>query len=142
MKYIHLLFCSFSLFVLLSCSDKSPIVGEWTLADMNVEKATERIPDNQKEMARNLMNLIFKGLKGNMKMVFEANGKYHIESPGKGKDAQIKKGTWSLSNNNKILHTEVDGEKDNIHVVKLTDDTLIIEWKLSGQEEVEMTFER
>lgn len=142
MKRVHLFCYSLALVVLLSCGSKNPIIGEWTLSNMNVEKAITNIPKDQKEMARNLMNLIFQGLKGNMKMVFEKNGNYRIESPGKTKNSKIKTGKWSLSEDKKILYTEVDGEKDKINVVKLTDDILIIDWVFSGQEEVELTFER
>ena len=126
--------------LLVACNMKDPIIGEWKLTGMNIDKALNNIPANQKEMARKLMEPIFKSMKWKMKIIFEKDGKFKLENPSQNEKTKVDVGTWSLSKDSKKLTTIIDGKSENYNIIELTEDKLIIGMHLSGQEEVDLTF--
>lgn len=140
MKLLNFIFMGLIISFLFSCSSKPSIVGEWKLDDMNIEKAIQDIPTNQKQMARDLMKTLFVKMKGEMKAVFEENGQFRIESPAPSGVVNIESGEWELTDDHKKLITIVDEKRETMEIIELSDKRLIFSMNISGSGDVEVTF--
>ena len=110
---ISLLFISF----LFSCT-KSPselIVGEWKISDI---KTSEEIPEDQKEMYKQIMDDMI----SSTKIVFKKDGVYEQSIAEEAND-----GTWTISEDGKTL-TLIDenGKKEPATIVELTENKLVV----------------
>jgi outer membrane lipoprotein-sorting protein len=140
MKFLNLLFVAFVTLTLVSCGERNPIVGNWKLDGVNVEKAIANFPDDQKDFARKMMSSAFDQVKGKMKLSFEKDGKFKVESPAQDGKVNTENGSWSLSADKKKLTTKVSGKEETISIIEMTDSRLVLGMSADGQGEMEMTF--
>jgi hypothetical protein len=140
MKLLNLLFVGLVVLTFVSCGESNPIVGNWKLDGVNVEKAIASFPEDQKEFARKMMSSAFDQVKGKMKLSFEKDGKFKVESPAQDGKINTENGTWSLSADKKKLTTKVSGKEETISILEMTDARLVLGMSADGQGEMEMTF--
>lgn len=143
MKTIRFYLFFAALFLLAACGRKSPIVGDWKLADIDIEKAIEVFDDQQKDFARTMMTEAFQNVKGRLTISFDSDGKYKIETPLINGDVKSESGKWRLSVNHKKITLKPKTSDKEVHrVLHLSDDKLIMEMNQAGFGDMEMTFER
>ncbi len=140
MKILNLLFVGLVALTIVSCGESNPMVGKWKLDGVNVDKAIASFPEDQKEFARKMMSSAFEQVKGKMKLTFEKDGKFVVESPAQDGKINTENGTWTLSADKKKLSTTVSGKKETISVIENTDARLVLGMSAQGQGEMEMTF--
>ena len=116
-KTSYLLISLFFLSILLSCT-KSPsdlIIGKWKIADI---KTSEEIPEDQKEMYKQIMD----DMKASTKMEFKEDGTYEQSIA-----EEINSGKWNISEDGKTL-TLIDekGKSEPATVLELAENILIV----------------
>ena len=118
MKKLSYLFISLLFISFLSSCTKSPsdlIVGQWRIIDI---KTSEEIPDDQKEMYKQIMD----DMKASTELEFKEDGSYKqliAEETNTGK--------WSISEDAKtITLTDEKGKSEPGDIVELTENKLII----------------
>ena len=143
MKAIRFYYIYAALFVLAACGRNSPIVGDWKLSEIDIEKAIEVFDEQQKDFARAMMTEAFDNVKGRLTISFESDGKYKIETPLINGDVKSESGKWRLSLNHKKLTLMPKSSDKEVHrVLHLSEDKLVMEMNQAGFGEMEMTFVR
>lgn len=140
MKFLNLILVAFVLTLTVSCGEKNPILGEWKLDGVNIEKAIKNVPDETKEFARSIMTSAFDQVKGKMKLNFTEDGKYKLESPLMDGRLNIDNGTYTVSKDKKQLITLVKGRTEKITIVENTEARLVLGMSFPGFGIMEMTF--
>lgn len=131
------------LLILSACGDKSALVGEWKLSEIDIEKAIEIFDDEQKDFARTQMTEAFENVKGRMTLSFEGDGSYTIATPLINGEMKSEGGRWRLSLNKKKLILRPKTSDREVHrILKLTDSELVMEMNQAGYGEMGMTFTR
>jgi phosphopentomutase len=139
MKLINAFVLGFALTLIAACGGNNPLVGKWKLDGVNIDKAVQSFPAEQREFAKTMMKSAFEQVKGKMILTFEKEGKFMVESPGEGGKKNVENGKWTLSSDKKKLTTDVGGRKETISVIENTDKRLVLGMAAQGQE-MEMTF--
>jgi phosphopentomutase len=140
MKLLNFLFVGLVALTISSCGEKNLIEGEWKLDGINVEKAIASFPDEQKAFAKEMMTNAFESIKGKMKLSFLKEGKFAVETPDQEGKAKKQSGTWTISEDKKKLTTDVDGKKETISIIEMTETKLVLGMAADGNGEMEMTF--
>ncbi len=113
---IGLLFMFLLIVSLASCSQSASdmIAGEWQISDI---KTTSDIPEDQMES----YNAQIEDMKNSSKIIFKADGTYEqtiLDEVGNGK--------WEVSEDGKVLTTEVDGNKEVKQVQELSPEKMVL----------------
>lgn len=134
MKFKSLLMLGFVVFLAVACGGgKDAIQKSWTLEDIVIgDAALEKIPAEQREMAKETMKGMIDGMKGKMNFEFKADGKAVAEAPGFSGDVEKNEGTWKLSDDGKTLTVDIDGKAQDFKVVELSSSKLHIEQEGMG----------
>jgi hypothetical protein len=140
MKLIRFIGVCALFLIVFACTNEHPIVGNWKLDGVDIEKAIATIPDEQKDFARKMMSSAFDQVKGKMKLEFKKDGKFKIETPVQDGKINSQNGQWDLSKDNSKLTTTVEGKKETIGVVELSETKLVLSMTAPGQGEMQMTF--
>lgn len=130
----------FLLLIFVSCSKQEAIVGVWRLEKMNIDKAIAGFKGEQKEFARFMISKTFELVKGKMKMTFNEDKKFTIETPLINGQTEKQSGEWKISANRKKLTIKSNGETEVHQILRLTESELRLEMEQAGLGKMEMTF--
>jgi hypothetical protein len=117
MKNFIALFLSIAFLTIISSCSPSPadmITGEWQITDL---QTTSDIPEDQMEAYKEQIE----EMKKSSKIYFKADGSFEqtiLEETGTG--------TWKVSEDGKILTTDVDGNKEVKKIKELSSDKMVL----------------
>ena len=117
MKNFIALFLSITFLAIISSCSSSPadmITGEWQITDL---QTTSDIPEDQMEAYKEQIE----EMKKSSKIYFKADGSFEqtiLEETGTG--------TWKVSEDGKILTTDVDGNKEVKKIKELSSDKMVL----------------
>jgi Lipocalin-like domain len=135
---------------LLSACSSDPLIGKWSLSDINYDAVIKTLPADKQvsareEIARNKKEIVGKNI-----LEFLKDGKAVSTQPAQGDMSKLesKKGTWKLSKDKKSIELKLEGEPQatSLKIVKNTSKELVLEpIAPAGQDlgpAVQITFEK
>ncbi|MBN1251048.1 MAG: lipocalin family protein [Bacteroidales bacterium] len=122
MKKTSYLFISLLIIAFISSCTKSPsdmIVGEWKISEI---KTSEEIPDEQKEVYKQIME----DMKSSTKIEFKSDGTYQQTI-----SEETTTGKWSFTENeNTLVMINENGKTEPAKIIELTENKLVLENQL------------
>ncbi len=125
------LFTAILAFSLLTACSSDPLIGKWSLVDLNYDALLKTMPAEQQAMAKQQIAAGKKEIQG--KVVFEilADGKINSTqpSPADPTKSETKKGTWKMGKDKKSFTLKLDGQEkaSDLKIVKNTAKELVLE---------------
>ena len=145
MKKLGLLGIAFVFLTLSSCAvsknnavSTKNIVGTWCIEEVDMSALLSGIPEEERAMAEAFLPMMEEAMKS-MEMTFEKAGKFTMKASIMGQD-QKELGTWSLSDDGKVLTTKTKvGAGNKMNIASLSGNKMVVNSDMDGQT-VKMTF--
>lgn len=140
MKLLNVFMVSALALVMFACKGggKDAVVGTWGVDNVDFSSMLEGLSEDERGMYEAFLPMMEEAMKS-MEMTFAKDGKFTMKAAMMGEE-QSEEGTWSLSDDAKVLTTvAADGQENIFNIQELSAKKMVVSSDLDGQT-VGMTF--